>query len=150
MENNTQLGRLHLYCPAVAQSDRPESKLKVWHKGIIAKLGSLGVRGALQHLLQDYLDGRTLRTVVNGHTSGKHPSDASVPQGSIVGPLLWNVYFNDILQLIPEAQAYADDCTLSFSCDTKKDWRDTVRRINEALSCVLEQEMVGHPRNTTL
>ena len=74
--------------------------------------------------------------VINGHSSSQHPINASVPQGSVLGPLLWNVYFNDILQLIPEAQAYADDCTLSFTCD-KQDWQNTVQRINLALRSIV-------------
>ena len=88
---------------------------RVWHQGIITKLRSLGISGGLLHLLQDYLHGRTLRVVVNGHASTELPVKASVPQGSVLGPLLWNVYFNDILQLIPETTAYADDCTLTFT-----------------------------------
>ena len=109
---------------------------RVWHQGLTAKLRSLGVRGALLQLIQDYLQGRTLRVVINGQTSAKHPIKASVPQGSVLGPLLWNVFFNDILQLVPEAQAYADDCTLSFSCE-RKDWQDTVFRINLALENIV-------------
>ena len=82
---------------------------RVWHKGLIAKLKSLGISGDLLLLLQDYLQGRTLQVVVNGSTSSEYPIEASVPQGSVLGPLLWNVYLNDILQLIPQAHAYADD-----------------------------------------
>ncbi|XP_069980217.1 uncharacterized protein [Penaeus vannamei] len=44
---------------------------------------------------------RVWHEVVNGYTSSEHPISASVPQGSVIGPLLWNVYFNDILHLIP-------------------------------------------------
>ncbi|KAG0715070.1 RNA-directed DNA polymerase from mobile element jockey [Chionoecetes opilio] len=109
---------------------------RVWHRGLAAKLRSLGVRGALLQLIQDYLQDRTLRVVINGHTSSQQPIHASVPQGSVLGPLLWNVYFNDILQLIPEAQAYADDCTLAFPCD-RRDWQDTVCRINLALDNIV-------------
>ena len=108
---------------------------RVWHQGITTKLKSLGICGDLLHLLQDYLHGRTLRVVVNGHTSTELPVKASVPQGSVLGPLLWNVYFNDILQLIPEATAYADDCTLTFTCE-RSERRNTVTRINQALQSI--------------
>ena len=109
---------------------------RVWHKGIITKLESLGIDGNLLMLVQDYLQGRTLQVVVNGHTSSAHPIQASVPQGSVIGPLLWNVYFNDLLQIIPEAHAYADDCTLSFSCDSKAH-SDTVSHINDTLAHII-------------
>ena len=61
---------------------------RVWHKGIIAKLRSLGIAGPLLSLLEDYLHGRTMQVVVNGQTSSKFPIEASVPQGSVIGPLL--------------------------------------------------------------
>ncbi|KAG0725267.1 Retrovirus-related Pol polyprotein from type-1 retrotransposable element R1 2 [Chionoecetes opilio] len=35
--------------------------------------------------------------------------------GSVLGPILWNIYFNDLLQSLPVASAYADDCTVSHS-----------------------------------
>ena len=74
------------------------------NQGTTTKLKSLGICGDL-HLLQDYLHGRTLCVVVNGHTS-EHPVKASIPQGSVLGSLPWNLYFNDLLQLIPEATTY--------------------------------------------
>ena len=109
---------------------------RVWHRGIVAKLQSLGVCGGLLQLLQDYLGARTSSTVVSGHTSAPHPVSAGVPQGSVLGPLLWNVYFNDILQLIPEAHAYADDCTLTFVCD-RTDSQATITKINRALDTIV-------------
>ena len=109
---------------------------RVWHKGIIAKLNSLGITGDLLMLLQDYLQGRTLQAVVNGYTSSEHPIGASVPQGSVIGPLLWNVYFNDLLHLIPQALAYADDCTLSFTCENQNQ-QDIAKHVNNTLEFII-------------
>ena len=108
---------------------------RVWHSGLATKLRSMGVCGGLLLLLQDYLRDRSLFVVVNGQSSQDHPISAGVPQGSVLGPLLWNVFFNDLLQLIPEAHAYADDCTLTFPCDSI-DHRATVAAINEALETI--------------
>ena len=108
---------------------------RVWHSGLTTKLRSMGVCGGLLHLLQDYLRNRSLCVVVNGQTSKDHPIGAGVPQGSVLGPLLWNVFFNDLLQLIPDAHAYADDCTLTFPCDST-DHRATVALINQALDAI--------------
>lgn len=47
----------------------------------------------------------------------KNPLRASIPQGRVLGTLLWNAYHRDILQLTPQAQAYTDDCALTFTCD---------------------------------
>ena len=88
---------------------------RVWHKGLLAKIEQLGIAGQLLELFSSYLLGRSLRVVVSGCTSATHPIEASVPQGSILGPLLWNIYFNDLLQSLPVVSAYADDCSLSLS-----------------------------------
>ena len=108
---------------------------RVWHSGLITKLRSFGVNGILLNLLHDYLQNRSQHVIVSGHSSPEHPVGAGVPQGSVLGPLLWNVFFNDLLQLVPEAHAYADDCTLSFPCDSS-DHRTIVHQINEVLEII--------------
>ncbi|XP_045122826.1 uncharacterized protein LOC123511207 [Portunus trituberculatus] len=57
---------------------------RVWHAGLLTKLQAKGIDGGLLKLLEDYLQGRTLRTVVNGRTSSPTNIEASVPQGSAV------------------------------------------------------------------
>lgn len=52
---------------------------------------------------------------LNGHTASAFPVEESVPQGSVIGPLPWNVDFNDILRLMTQVQASVDDSTLSFT-----------------------------------
>ncbi|XP_047501804.1 uncharacterized protein LOC125047570 [Penaeus chinensis] len=93
---------------------------RLWHKGFASKLKSFGIDGNLLMLLEDYTQERTLRVFVNGHTSREFPFQASVPQGS----------------LIPEAFAYADDCTLTFTCDTQNR-TDAVRHINDTLDYII-------------
>ena len=109
---------------------------RVWHEGLIAKLKSLGITDNLLELLSCYLKDRELQVVINGKSSSTYKIGASVPQGSVLGPLFWNIYFNDILHLIPEASAFADDCTLSFPCKDN-DHKTTVIHINETLKSVL-------------
>ena len=108
----------------------------VWHQGLVEKLQSLGIEGNLLSLLKDYLHGRSLHVAVNGHSSSELPVGASVPQGSVLGPLLWNIYFDDILQLISEASAYADDCTLTFTC-ARNQHRETIHHINHVLELII-------------
>ena len=55
-----------------------------WHRGLIAKLKQMGITGDLLHLFSSYLTGRSLRVVVNRHTSASFPIEASVPQGSVM------------------------------------------------------------------
>ena len=108
----------------------------VWHRGLVAKLEQLGIAGDLLHLLSNYLTGRSLRVVVNGHTSASFPVEASVPQGSVLGPILWNICFNDLLQSVPSASAYADDCTVSLTYERGEE-QAAVQTANALLSDIM-------------
>ena len=108
---------------------------RVWHKGLTAKLKSLGISGNLLGLIDNYLQNRVLQVALNGQTSEEYHIEASVPQGSVIGPMLWNVFFNDLLQMIPQAFAYADDCTLTFKC-TDENRKETIELINDTLNLI--------------
>ena len=108
---------------------------RVWKEALVTKLCAAGIDGALLPLLSDYLSDRHLRVTVGGRESEVQPITAGVPQGSCLGPLLWNVYINDLLHLIPSAKAYADDVTITqtFSPQeepaTESQLNDRLRRI---------------------
>ncbi len=108
---------------------------RVWHAGLLEKLRAKGIQGNLLLLLDDYLRGRTLHVVVNGQSSGPSPVQASVPQGSVLGPILWNIYIDDLLRQLSTVAAYADDCTLSRSY-CRLDSHRAVRDLNRQLRLV--------------
>ena len=86
---------------------------KVWHEGLLYKLKSMGFSGELYNILENYLSGRFQRVVLNGQTSSWRPVLAGVPQGSILGPLLFLVYINDLPDgLKSNAKLFADDTSL--------------------------------------
>ena len=85
---------------------------KVWHEGLQYKLKSKGISGELYDLLENYLSGRFQRVVLTGQTSSWRPV-LGVPQGSILGPLLFLVYINDLSDgLKSNAKLFADDTSL--------------------------------------
>ena len=69
---------------------------KVWHNGFLYKLRSMDISGELDNLLENYLSGRFQRVVLNGQTSLRRPVLAVVLQSSIMGPILFLIYTNDL------------------------------------------------------
>ena len=86
---------------------------KVWHPGLIFKLKQNGINGNLLLMLQNYLSNRKQRVVLNGIESTWEPIISGVPQGSVLGPLLFLIYINDLTQNISaNIKLFADDASL--------------------------------------
>lgn len=86
---------------------------KVYHKGLLFKLKQLGIEGTLLQWLDSYISQRSQRVVVNGTSSSWKEINAGVPQGSILGPLLFLVFINDIINDIDSyIYLFADDTSL--------------------------------------
>ena len=86
---------------------------RVWHAGLLHKLKSYGISGQIFGLISPILSNRRLRVVLDGKSSQEYPVNAGVPQGSILGPILFLLYINDLPDnVICNIAIYADDTTL--------------------------------------
>ena len=85
----------------------------VWHKDFIFKLKQNGKSGNLLSTLTDFLTLRKQRVLLNGQLSSWSNIESSVPQGSILGPLLCLICINDLSEgLTTNAKLFADDVSL--------------------------------------
>ena len=85
----------------------------MWHEGLIFKLRQNGVNGKLLSFFTNYLKNRKQRVVINGSESDWCDVKAGVPQGSVLGPLLFLVYINDLENgMKSNVKFFADDTSL--------------------------------------
>ena len=86
---------------------------KVWHAGLLRKLEALGIQSPLLQWFESYLRNRKQRVVIEGQCSDRRTINSGVPQGSVLGPLLFLIYINDITDNLASLPLiYADDTTL--------------------------------------
>jgi ribonuclease P/MRP protein subunit RPP40 len=105
---------------------------KCWHLGLLAKLKQISVEDQFYDILTSYLTNRKQCVVVDGCKSDMKDIEAGVPQGSRLGPLLWILYAQDIIEnLESEVLLFADDTCLFVSA---KDPAETSAILNRDLS----------------
>lgn len=86
---------------------------KVWHNGLFFKLKKIGLPKYLQLLLKSFLNNRSFRVKINNSLSSAKPILSGVPQGSILGPLLFNIFLSDMpVPIDAELALYADDTAI--------------------------------------
>lgn len=103
------------------------------HEILLQKLQYYGVRGICLDWFRSYLSNRKQFTVYNYNNSQLRDIDTGVPQGSILGPLLFLIYINDIVNSCndPHFILYADDTSLLAS---HKDMNVLIETLNENLA----------------
>ena len=83
----------------------------VSHPKLLQKLFRLGISGKLLQWVKAFLSNRWQKVIVDGHESGSKSVSSSVPQGSVLGPLLFLLYINDLPTALQhhKMKLFADD-----------------------------------------
>lgn len=103
----------------VAIMDFSKAFDKVPHKRLLLKLGHYGIRGSTQRWVEGFLSNRQQRVVVDGVSSAWADVRSGVPQGTVLGPLLFLTYINDLPQCTQSPiRLFADDCVLYRNIET--------------------------------
>ena len=94
---------------------------------LLTKLRGYGLTGPVLCWFEDYLNGRMRRVVVDGATSGWSPVTSGVPQGGILGPLLFIIFINDLPEFI-------ENDTKPFLCADDTKLHQTITSMSDCLS----------------
>ena len=99
------------------------------HK-ILQKLEHYGIRGKALDWFRSYLSGRSQYVVVNGHSSEILPITCGIPQGSVLGPLIFLIYVNDLpyVSKILKFYLFADDTSMYYDSENLITLQKTVNR----------------------
>ena len=89
---------------------------RVWHKGLLAKLPIFGLNQTLINWIGSFPSDRSIAVRVDGFLSNPHSINAGVPQGSVIFPVLFILFINDLLTpTLSSIYSFADDTFLSSS-----------------------------------
>ena len=89
---------------------------RVWHKALLAKLPIFGLHHTLINWIGSFLSDRSIAVRVDGFLSNLHSINAGVPQGSVISPVLFILFINDLLtSTSSSSHSFAYDAFLSSS-----------------------------------
>ena len=102
------------------------------HRRLMGKLESYGIEGDIYNWINAFLHNRTQEVVVNGSTSAAAPVISGIPQGTVLGPVLFVIYINDLLDNISSGGLmFADDTKIYRQITSRDDALQLQNDINK-------------------
>jgi hypothetical protein len=140
-------------CIDIIYTDFEKAFDKVPHKRLLSKLKTYGISDEIIAWIKGFLCNRRQRVKINGKHSKWHKVLSGIPQGSVLGPLLFIIYINDLVELCDTSAnvfLFADDAklfrhitkpsdniALQAACDTITHWSDRWLMPLNVAKCVL-------------
>ena len=121
---------------------------KVDHELLIHKLQCYGIQGSLLEWIKSFLTDRYQTVSVNGTQSYKSKVKSGVPQGTVLGPLLFLVYINDIDRCIKHSftSCFADDTRVSKGITQSTDVKYLQEDLNSVIQWTSKNNMLLHEK----
>ena len=114
------------------------------HEILLRKLDHYGFRGTINIWFSSYLQGRTQTTQIGPHISERLDSTCRVPQGSVLGPLLFLLYMNDIQESSDKLSFYlfVDDTNILFANKNLKSFEfDVNHKLNKVYDWLIANKL---------
>ena len=116
---------------------------KVDHKILLHKLQNIGIQGKIYNWIKNFLKDRKQKVIVDGEASEPETVKSGVPQGTVLGPILFLLFINDITEAIKYAniQLFADDAKISLEIKNTEDHRKLQSDVESAIMWSLLNNM---------
>ena len=113
------------------------------HKRLLLKLERLGVSGNVLKWISSFLSNRSQRVVINGQSSEWTDVSSGVPQGSVLGPLLFILYVNDLPDEVKSyCKLFADDAKLYKDLQNLEDFETIQNDLNKLCQWTIKWLMI--------
>ena len=116
------------------------------HKRLMLKIRSYGIEGDIANWIEDFITGRKQRVQINGQQSSWADVTSGVPQGSVLGPLLFVIFINDLPEAVNcSVKLYADDTKIYAVIKNALDSRKLQEEINKLFRWSVTWQLMFHP-----